>query len=96
MLILISINLLKGTKGGAPQVHKEQYKWLSTTATKKKKKRTRREREREREKKRKIYITNQVLRLSPSMNKMFWTLHFLHLLAMETRKILHRYVTTRK
>jgi len=39
MLILISINLLKGTKGGAPQVHKEQYKWLSTTATKKKKKR---------------------------------------------------------
>jgi len=105
MLILISINLLKGTKGGAPQVHKEQYKWLSTTATKKKKKKKKEkkekeeeeeEREREREKKRKIYITNQVLRLSPSMNKMFWTLHFLHLLAMETRKILHRYVTTRK
>jgi hypothetical protein len=92
MLILISINLLKGTKGGAPQVHKEQYKWLSTTATKKKKKR----RKKKKKKKKKIYITNQVLRLSPSMNKMFWTLHFLHLLAMETRKILHRYVTTRK
>jgi len=49
MLILISINLLKGTKGGAPQVHKEQYKWLSTTATKKKKKRRKKKRERERE-----------------------------------------------
>jgi ribosomal protein L12E/L44/L45/RPP1/RPP2 len=52
MLILISINLLKGTKGGAPQVHKEQYKWLSTTATKKKKKKKKEKKEKEEEEER--------------------------------------------
>jgi ribosomal protein L12E/L44/L45/RPP1/RPP2 len=52
MLILISINLLKGTKGGAPQVHKEQYKWLSTTATKKKKKTQKEKKEKEEEEER--------------------------------------------
>jgi len=69
MLILISINLLKGTKGGAPQVHKDQNKWLSTTPKKKKKKRRKkkkkkkkkkREREREREEEEDLYYKSSL------------------------------------